>query len=109
MVFFTIATAICGLGTGLIDLGIYRGLTGLFAAVTMPVSLALIGDVIPLENRQVAIGTFMGIAFLGQALSMAVGGTISYFVSWRGVFFAYAVLAAALTIVLIATSRRLSG
>ncbi|MHB1325684.1 MAG: MFS transporter [Thermoleophilia bacterium] len=109
MVFFSLATALCGLGMGLTDLSIYRALTGLFAAATMPVSLALIGDVVPLENRQTAIGTFMGIAFLGQALSMAIGGTIAFFVSWRGVFFAYALIAAAITALLVATSRQLSG
>lgn len=109
MVFFTLATALCSLGMGLTDLSIYRALTGLFAAATMPVSLALIGDVVPLENRQTAIGTFMGIAFLGQALSMAIGGTIAFFVSWRGVFFVYALLAGAITVLLVATSRRLSG
>jgi len=39
-----------------------------------------------------AIGTFMGIAFLGQGLSMITGGAISYFLNWRGVFAVYAVL-----------------
>ena len=40
---------------------------------------------------------------------MAVGGTISSLVSWGGLFLAYAGSGAAITIVLIATSRRLSG
>jgi MFS family permease len=39
----------------------------------MPISLALIGDIFPLYERQSAIGTFMGISFLGQGLSMAIG------------------------------------
>ncbi len=105
---FTVATALCGFGLGLADLGAYRALTGLFAAATMLISLALIGDVVPLEERQTAIGTFMGISFLGQALSMAIGGTIAYLVSWRGVFVAYAGLAAIITAVLIATGRRMA-
>ena len=101
MIFFTIGTALCGLGLGLFDLGLYRALTGIFAASVMPISLALIGDVIPMERRQQAIGTFMGIAFLGQGLSMAIGGSIAYFVSWRGVFFTYAALSVLSTILLI--------
>ena len=109
LLFFTFATSLCGLGFGLTDLSAYRALTGLFAAATMPVSLALIGDVVPLENRQTAIGTFMGISFLGQALSMGIGGTIAFFVSWRGVFFTYGFLAAAITALLISTTRTLSG
>ena len=36
----------------------------------------------------------MGIAFLGQATSMTIGGTIAALTSWRGVFVTYAVVAA---------------
>ncbi len=66
MVFFTIATALCALGSGLTDLIIYRALTGIFAASVMPISMALIGDIFPINERQSAIGTFLGISFLGQ-------------------------------------------
>ncbi len=109
MIFFTIGTALCGLGLGLLDLGLYRALTGIFAASVMPISLALIGDVVPMERRQQAIGTFMGIAFLGQGLSMAIGGSIAFFVSWRGVFFTYAALSVIATILLISTGREASS
>ncbi|MEJ2586312.1 MAG: MFS transporter [Deltaproteobacteria bacterium] len=70
MILFTLATGLCALGMGLTDLAIYRALTGIFAASVMPVSLALIGDIFPIQERQGAIGTFMGISFLGQGLSM---------------------------------------
>ncbi len=105
MALFTLGTALCGLGAGLFDLSLYRGLTGVFAASVMPISLALIADVVPLERRQQAIGTFMGIAFLGQGLSMAIGGSIAYFVSWREVFFTYAALSVLSTILLFVTGR----
>ena len=100
MVFFTLASALCATAAGLTDLVIYRALTGVFAASVMPVSLALIGDLFPIQQRQAAIGTFLGISFLGQGLSMAIGGSIAYFVSWRGVFATYAVFAAAATVLL---------
>lgn len=90
MIFFTAATGLCALGSSLTNLAIFRGLTGIFAASVMPISLALIGDVFPIKERQGAIGTFMGISFLGQGLSMAIGGTIAYLVNWRGVFSVYA-------------------
>jgi predicted MFS family arabinose efflux permease len=107
MALFTIATGLCALGTGLTDLGIYRALTGVFAASVMPVSLALIGDIFPVRERQGAIGTFMGISFLGQGLSMAIGGTIAYFLSWRGVFGLYAVLSLVPTLLLLKNYRSL--
>ncbi|MEW5961683.1 MAG: MFS transporter [Chloroflexota bacterium] len=80
-------------------------MTGVFAASVMPVSLALIGDMVPLPERQAAIGTFMAIAFLGQGLSMAIGGTTAYFLSWRGVFGIYSVLAAFSTTLLFVGGR----
>ena len=106
MVFFTVGTGLCGLGVGLFDLALYRAITGVFAASVMPICLALIGDVVPMERRQQAIGTFMGIAFLGQGLSMAVGGSIAYFVSWRGVFFVYATLSVLSTLLLYFAGRK---
>lgn len=97
---FAVATALCALGSSLTSLALLRALTGVFAAATMPISLALIADVVPMENRQQAIGSFMGIAFLGQALSMGIGGAIAYFFDWRGVFIVYAVVAAVIAVAL---------
>lgn len=107
IIMFTVATGLCALGSSLTNLAIYRGLTGIFAASVMPISLALIGDIFPMEKRQQAIGTFMGISFLGQGLSMAIGGTIAYFLNWRGVFIAYAVLSLIPTILLISNYKKL--
>ena len=101
MIMFTIATGLCALGSSLNSLSIYRALTGVFAASVMPISLALIGDMYPIKERQGAIGTFMGISFLGQGLSMAIGGIIAYFLNWRGVFGIYAILAVIPTLLLI--------
>jgi len=49
----------------------------------------------------------MGVAFLGQGLSMAIGGTVAYLVSWRGVFGAYAVLSTVATTLLFVVGRRI--
>jgi predicted MFS family arabinose efflux permease len=98
---FTVATGMCALGTSLSSLALFRAITGIFAASVMPISLALIGDVFPMQERQQAIGTFMGLSFLGQGLSMAVGGTIAFFLNWRGVFVTYALLSLIPAILLI--------
>ncbi len=92
ILFFTVATGLCALAGSLNGLSVYRALTGIFAAAIMPICMALIADLVPLEKRHMAIGTFMGIAFLGQGLSMITGGAIAYFLNWRGVFVVYAVL-----------------
>ena len=106
---FTLATGLCATAVGLVDLTTYRALTGVFAAATMPVSLALIGDLVPMQDRQKAIASFMGIAFLGQATSMTIGGTIAAVSSWRGVFIAYAAVAAVITVALYFSTREVRG
>lgn len=107
IIMFTIATGLCALGSSITNLAIFRALTGIFAASVMPISLALIGDIFPMEERQQAIGTFMGISFLGQGLSMAIGGTIAYFLNWKGVFISYAALSLIPTILLISNYKKL--
>ena len=107
LVLFTGATALCATAVGIHDLTAVRALTGIFAAATMPVSLALIGDLVPMKQRQQAIASFMGIAFLGQATSMTIGGTIATLSSWRGVFVVYAVVAAIIVAALYLSTRSL--
>ena len=103
---FAVATALCALGNTLTGIAAFRAVTGVFAAATMPISLALIADAVPMESRQQAVGSFMGIAFLGQALSMGIGGAVAYYLDWRGVFVVYAVASAAIAVALWRGLRR---
>jgi predicted MFS family arabinose efflux permease len=107
MLFFSVAAALCAVATGMTDLAVYRALTGVFAASVMPVSLALIGDLVPMAERQSAIGSFMGLSFLGQGLSMAIGGATAFFLNWRGVFALYAALAVVSTLLLYMAGRKI--
>jgi len=107
MIMFTIATGLCAFGTSLTSVGLFRALTGIFAASVMPISFALIGDLFPMHERQQAIGTFISISFLGQGLSMAMGGTISNFFDWRGVFLVYAILSLIPTALLLKNYRKM--
>ena len=108
MLGFTVATGLTALGATVTGLTALRALTGAFAAAVMPISFALLGDTVRMEDRQAAIGSFMGIAFLGQGLSMGIGGAIAYFLSWRGVFLTYAALSVVVTALLIHRTRGLS-
>ncbi len=107
MIAFTVVTGLCAFGSTLTSLAIFRALTGIFAASVIPISLALIADVFPLQERQGAIGNFMGISFLGQGLSMVIGGTIAFFLNWRGVFAAYSVFSLIPTILLLINYKSL--
>jgi len=100
---------VCGLSIGtlgsafsssLLILCIFRIITGFFAAGIIAVSLALIGDTVPPSNRQVYVGRFMGIVFLGQGLSAGLGGLITKYISWRGAFVFFSLVAACSAIIL---------
>lgn len=69
-----------------------RLVTGMFAAAAIPTTFAYIGDTVRYERRLVVIGRF-GAAISGaEALSVALAGFVTHFVSWRVMYAAYAVL-----------------
>jgi predicted MFS family arabinose efflux permease len=60
----------------------------------MPVALALIGDLVAMDRRQVALSRFMVAVIAGQLVGSTLSGFLAGFVGWRGVFGIAALLAA---------------
>jgi predicted MFS family arabinose efflux permease len=104
----TLALAACAF-TG--DIGTLFGLrmvAGAAAGGVIPLSLAMMGDRIPMERRQVAIGRFLVAVILGQLSGSTVAGLIEGAIGWRGVFWlAAGVGAMGLTGVALGFARRL--
>lgn len=65
---------------------ISRVISGGAAGGAFPIALALVGDVVPVEQRQVAIGRLIGAAMGGNLVGSAVGGVIGDLGSWRWIF-----------------------
>ena len=90
---FTAATATAPSGRTFV---LWRAATGAGASGVIPISLALIGDLIPYRQRGRAIGWLFG----GMAGGMAVGSTVGALaeptVGWRGLFVAAAIAGAVL-------------
>src|SRR5206468_7700103 len=63
-----------------------RVVSGLVAGGVFPVAMALVGDLVPPQQRQVAIGRLLAIALTGNLLGASIAGVIADFVDWRGVF-----------------------
>lgn len=87
-----ISTVVCAAAPTLETLVAARILTGCFAAGIISVSQALVGDVVPAEERAGAVGLLMGITFTGQGLSAGLGGLITDLVGWRAAFVSFGVL-----------------
>jgi predicted MFS family arabinose efflux permease len=67
---------------------------GVFAGGIIPVAMAAIGDRVPLEGRQVALGRFLTIMIVGQTAGAAVSGLIADLLGWRAVMLVAGLLAA---------------
>lgn len=71
-----------------------RVLSGIVGGGVFPVAMALIGDLVPLENRQVAIARLLTASIVGILLGASASGIVADFVGWRGVFVVVAAIAA---------------
>ena len=77
-----------------------RFMNGAFAAGIMPVSMALLGDLVEVAKRQQAVAKLMGMMTLGGATAALIGGALSFIGSWKTVYLTYGIaeLAAAFLI-----------
>lgn len=100
LVIVTIATFAGALAPNLTTLMISRIVAGIVAGGTFPIALALIAQVVSVEQRQVAVSRVLAGAMLGNLMGSAAAGIVADTVGWRGVFilnggFAFAALIAA--------------
>lgn len=71
-----------------------RILAGAFAGGIIPTSMALIGDRVPYNVRQIAISRFLLAVILGQVSGSGVAGALAELTGWRVVFGVAAALTA---------------
>jgi EmrB/QacA subfamily drug resistance transporter len=92
---FTGASVACALAGNAGMLIAARALQGVGAALLVPASLAIIGNVFEGEARGKAIGTWAAWAAITGAAGPVLGGWLVDAVSWRAIFFMNVPLAAA--------------
>jgi predicted MFS family arabinose efflux permease len=83
----TIATLVCGFAPGFKFLMIARVIAGLSSGGVVPIAFALVGDKIPVAERQVAMGRLLFAIMTGNLLGATCAGVVGDLVGWRGVFF----------------------
>lgn len=99
---FALAAALlaCAAAPAIGPLFAARALAGAASGGVMPLSMALIGDAVPVKERQLAMSRFLVFAISGQVAGGALAGLMEAALGWRGVTLlcAATALAAALVV-----------
>jgi predicted MFS family arabinose efflux permease len=64
-----------------------RVIAGVCAGGIFPVGVAIVGDLVPVHARQVAIGRLLAVGLTGNLIGAVISGLIGDLLGWRGVFF----------------------
>jgi MFS transporter, DHA1 family, inner membrane transport protein len=77
---------VCAVATSFSLLVAMRVAAGLVAGGIFPVAMALTGDLVPVDQRQVAIGRLLAVGLTGNLVGSSIAGVIGDLLGWRGVF-----------------------
>ncbi len=83
---FTVASAGSALAPDMGALIATRALQGIGAALVTPLTLTLLADSFPVDNRGLALGVWSGISGIAVALGPLVGGAVIQLSSWHWIF-----------------------
>jgi predicted MFS family arabinose efflux permease len=103
LVVLALALAASALAPGFGVLFAARMLAGAASGATMPLAMALIGDTVRVEERQVALSRLLLFAITGQVAGGAAAGVLEAHVGWRGVMALCAAIALLSALVVRAT------
>ncbi|MFL6799779.1 MAG: MFS transporter [Xanthobacteraceae bacterium] len=81
-----IAALICAVANSFSLLVAMRIAAGLMAGGVFPIAMALTGDLVPVNQRQVAIARLLAVGLTGNLLGSSIAGVIGDVTGWRGVF-----------------------
>jgi predicted MFS family arabinose efflux permease len=90
----TLATLAGAAATDFTSLTATRVIAGIAAGGVFPTSLAIVSDLVPVQQRQVAVSRVLGAGMLGNLLGASLAGIVGDFFGWRSVFLATGGIAA---------------
>lgn len=93
-----LAALVCAVATDFSVLVAMRIAAGLVAGGLFPVALAIIGDLVPVNQRQIAIGRLLAVGLTGNLLGASISGVIGDVLGWRAVFVVFGIFALTMTV-----------
>jgi Arabinose efflux permease len=103
LLLFTVFTLATASATSIDAFLAWRIAAGVSAAGVVPISLTLIGDVVPFRQRGRALGWLFGSIAGGTATGATVGALMEPVIGWAGLFLLVAALSAAVVVVAVGT------
>jgi EmrB/QacA subfamily drug resistance transporter len=110
LVVFMLGSALCGFSQNMTQLILFRGLQGVGGGIMIPLSMTIIGDIFPPEQRGKWQGVLGAVFALSSVVGPSIGGWIVDNSSWQWVFYVnlpIGALAAATIYVGLKTEKRL--
>ena len=84
---FTAASAACGIAVNLPMLAVCRAAQGVFGAMLLVQTLAILRATFPVEQIAAVVGLWVGASSVAVATGPLVGGLLVQHISWRAIFF----------------------
>jgi MFS transporter, DHA1 family, inner membrane transport protein len=86
LLFVSLTALVCAVATSFPLVFAMRVGAGLVAGGVFPVAMALVGDLVPVHQRQIMIGRLLAVGLTGNVLGAAIAGVIGDLFGWRGIF-----------------------
>ena len=86
-ILFLLGSGLCGAATSMPLLILFRVIQGLGAGGVQPMTFTIVGDIYSVEERGKAQGLFSSVWGVSSVIGPLVGGLITQYISWRGIFY----------------------
>ncbi len=81
-----LSSLVCAVSTSYWVLLVARIVGGMASGGVFPVGMAIVGDLVPVSERQVALGRWLAVVISGNLIGAAFAGIIGDVAGWRAVF-----------------------